>query len=519
MNRDTLMTTSTGPNIAILGFALESNRNAPVSDRQAFMESLYLDAEAISLELDGDRAGLPGTVQGFCAEMDKTGPWTPVPILLAEAPPGGPAEHGFFLEILDDLREGLSGAGVLDGIYISEHGAGLSTEEDDADGAVFAAVREVAGPDVPIIATLDLHGHVTPRMQNSVDAIVAYLTNPHVDQEERGSEAARIMTAMLAGLRTCSTLVKVPMISPAVSLLTAEGPFADLVKYGQTLVVPPVINVSILPGFAPANASTNGLSIVVTADAGAPNGFDMARRTAGQLADRARADRRNYQARLTSLDDAVSLSKAVAEDPARPAVILADVADNPGAGGRGNTMYVLRRLYEEGVRHVTVGMIIDPALAIEAHERGVGARFRARFNRDEGTRFSEPFEADARIERLADGDCVGRRGLFGGRRINLGLCALLSLGGLQVVVATARQQLAEPVFLERLGLDIAQLRVLVVKSRGHFRAGFDEHHRPDQIFEVDVPGLTTPILGNLGLDRVPRPIFPLDPDMDWRAPL
>lgn len=512
------MAPSTGPIIAILGFALESNRNAPISDRQSFVESLYLDAEAIRRELDGDRARLPGTVQGFCAEMDKTGVWTPVPILLAEAPPGGPADHGFFLEILADIRDGLRGAGALDGVYISEHGAGLSTKEDDADGAVFAAVREVVGPDVPIVATLDLHGHVTPRMRNSVDAMVAYLTNPHVDQEERGCEAAGIMRAMLAGLRTCSSLVKVPMISPAVSLLTAAGPFADLVKFGQTLAVPPVINVSILPGFAPANASTNGLSIVVTADAGDPDGAETARTTAAQLADRAWSDRRNYQARLTGLDDAVSLSKAVAEDPKKPAIILADVADNPGAGGRGNTMYILRRMHEEGVRHVTLGMIIDPALAIEAHERGVGARFRACFNRNEKTRFSERFDADARVESLADGDCVGRRGLFEGRRIDLGMCALLSLGGLQVAVATARQQLAEPVFLERLGLDIAQLRVLVVKSRGHFRAGFDEHHTPEQIFEVDVPGLTTPILGKLGLDRVPRPIFPLDPDMDWRAP-
>lgn len=517
--KDNKMTVPKIPHIAILGFSLESNRSAPVSDRQAFLKSHYLGAEAMRRELTGDRAGLPGTVQGFCAEMDRTGDWKPVPILLAEAPPGGPAEHGFFMEMLEDMRDGLSAAEAIDGVYISEHGAGLSTEEDDADGAVFAMVREVVGPNVPIIATLDLHGHVTPRMQRSVDVMVAYLTNPHVDQEERGCEAARIMSAMLSGMRTSSTLVKVPMISPAVSLLTAYGPFADLVNYGQTLVQPPIINVSILPGFAPANASTNGMSIIVTANRDEPNGTEVAKIVARQLADRAWADRHRYETRLTGLDDAIKLSRAVTEDPTRPAIILADVADNPGGGGRGNTMYILQRLHEEGIRNATVGMIIDPALASEAHELGIGARFRARFNRDETTKFSEPFEADAKVERLLDGDCVGRRGLFEGRRINLGLCALISLDGIQVVIASARQQLAEPVFLERLGLDIAQLRVLVVKSRGHFRAGFDEHHTPEQIIEVDVPGLTTPILSKLGLDRVPRPIFPLDPDMDWRSPL
>lgn len=509
------MTLSTNPRIAILGFALESNRSAPVSDRQAFVDALYMDAAAIQRELTGDRSRLPGTVQGFCAEMDRIGDWTPVPILLAEAPPGGPAEHGFFSEMLRSMRDGLDAAGPIDGVYVSEHGAGLSTEEDDADGAVFAMVRAAVGADVPVIATLDLHGHVTPRMQESVDVMVAYLTNPHVDQRERGAEAAQIMAAMLSGLRTTSTLIKVPMVSPATSLLTASGPFADLVDFGQTLVKAPVLNVSILPGFAPANASTNGMSIVVTADADTPDGPGAAKRVAVDLADRAWADRHRYKPKLTSLDEAVTLSRRAIEDRTSPAIILADVADNPGAGGRGNTMYILKRLHEEKLRDVTVGMIIDPDLAAEAHERGVGARFRARFNRNETTRFSDPFEADARVEHLADGEVVGRRGLFEGRRLTLGKCARLDLDGIQVVVATARQQLADPVFLERLGLNIADLRVLVIKSRGHFRAGFDEHHTPEQIFEIDVPGLTTPVLVNLGLDRVPRPIFPLDPDMTW----
>lgn len=511
------MTLPTNPRIAILGFALESNRSAPISDRQAFVDAFYLEAAAIQNELNGSRSRLPSTVQGFCAEMDQVGNWTPVPILLAEAPPGGPADHGFFSEMLQVMRDELAAAGHIDAVYISEHGAGLSTEEDDADGAVFAMVREAVGPDVPIVATLDLHGHVTPRMQRSVDVIVAYLTNPHVDQRERGAEAAQITSAMLAGLRTISTLIKVPMISPAVSLLTTSGPFADLVDFGQTLVEAPILNVSILPGFAPANASTNGMSIVVTADADALDAPTATRRVAVTIADRAWADRHLYKPRLTALDEAVVLARRATEDPTSPAIILADVSDNPGAGGRGNTMYILKRLHDERLRDVVVGMIVDPELAVEAHRLGVGARFRACFNRSETTRFSEPFEADASVVRLAEGDCVGRRGLFERRRLDLGRCALLDLDGIQVAVATARQQLADPVFLERLGLSIADMRVLVVKSRGHFRAGFDEHHTAAQIFEVDVPGLTTPVLNKLGLDRVIRPIFPLDPDMEWAA--
>ena len=42
------------------------------------------------------------------------------------------------------------------------------------------------------------------------------------------------------------------------------------------------------------------------------------------------------------------------------------------------------------------------------------------------------------------------------------------------------------------GLDIAAARVVVVKSRGHFRGGFDEFFRHEDVVEVDAPGLTSP---------------------------
>jgi microcystin degradation protein MlrC len=55
----------------------------------------------------------------------------------------------------------------------------------------------------------------------------------------------------------------------------------------------------------------------------------------------------------------------------------------------------------------------------------------------------------------------------------------------------------------------------VVKSRGHFRAAFDELFSDDRILEVDVPGLTTPVLARVPWRRIPRPIYPLDPETVW----
>jgi len=65
------------------------------------------------------------------------------------------------------------------------------------------------------------------------------------------------------------------------------------------------------------------------------------------------------------------------------------------------------------------------------------------------------------------------------------------------------------------GLDVAGARTVVVKSRGHFRGGFDQFFTPERIIEVDTPGLTSPVLERLDFKGLPRPVFPLDADAKW----
>ena len=96
------------------------------------------------------------------------------------------------------------------------------------------------------------------------------------------------------------------------------------------------------------------------------------------------------------------------------------------------------------------------------------------------------------MRRLLTGSVRGRRGIYANNTLDLGAAAALDLGGIAVVVLSERYQCADPVFFEAFGLDIAAARVVVVKSRGHFRGGFDEFFRHQDIVEVDVPGLTTP---------------------------
>jgi len=177
---------------------------------------------------------------------------------------------------------------------------------------------------------------------------------------------------------------------------------------------------------------------------------------------------------------------------------------------------LLRAFYEAGVTEALLGVFYDPDLAAEAHRRGVGAGFEAQFNRSETTRFSEPYIASATVVALTDGNCVGRRGIYSGLRLELGPCAALRVGGVAVVVISHRVQCADPIFFEMMGLDIGRARSVVVKSRGHFRGGFDEFFGAEQIVEVDLPGLTSPMLNRFTWSRLPRPVIPLDENVEWR---
>ena len=164
-------------------------------------------------------------------------------------------------------------------------------------------------------------------------------------------------------------------------------------------------------------------------------------------------------------------------------------------------------LHAAGAQDVIYGSFFDAALAAEAHKLGKGARFVARFNRDRGQapweQWDLPFEAEAEVVGLTDGRFIGRLGLLQGRKVNLGKSAALRIGGLTVVVISARNQTADPMFFEMFGIDIGKARTVVVKSRGHFRAGFRPWFPPEQVKEVDTAGLTSPVLERLPFEGLP----------------
>jgi microcystin degradation protein MlrC len=505
---------STSPRIAILGFAIECNRFSPVTTAADFAAKVDIRGAEILRQARTGPCRTTADLPGFFEQMDRSGPWTPVPLRMILSQPGGPVEQSFFDGFLGEIDAGLRDAGALDGVFVVSHGAALATGSDDPDGDLYALIRRRVGPGVPVIGVFDLHANVSQKMVEHLDVFVGYLENPHTDVRARGAEAARHMRELLAGAKTAVVMVKLPLTPPSITLLTASGPYSEMIGYGQTQVGGDIMNVSIMAGFVFSDCPKNGYSAVVTARNGnRPAAVKLAR----ELCERTWAMRSRFRKAMTSLGDAVALALEAGANPAAPAVLLADVADNPGGGGRGNTSYLLRALVEADAQGVVIGVFNDATLAAAAHRCGLGASLTARFNRDEDNAFSLPFEAPARVAALSDGAIVGRRGLLKGTAADMGPSALLAIGGVAIVVISNRQQCMDPVQLESFGVDIAAVRTLVLKSRGHFRAGFDEFFPPERIFEVDCPGLTSPALHTFDWTRLPRPVYPLDEETTWVA--
>ena len=462
-----------------------------------------------------------GELPGFLSAMDAAGAWQAVPSLLAMAEPNGPVQQAFFDRLMQRWESDLTQAGSLDGVYLVLHGAGLTTEDHDPEGTLLALVRRIVGPDTPVVATFDLHANVSEADVASLNGFVGYRTNPHLDMRERGAEAAVLLRRLLTGTPSFLARIRLPIVPPTVTQLTGQDathrPYGELIDLGQQRMheapfAGRVLNVSVMGGFAYADTPFNGLTVVVTA-----TDQDAADALAGELATAAWARRDRFRPSLTALDDAVRLA-LTADLP----LIFADVADNPGGGGRGNTMAILQAFHEAGVTNALVGVIHDPALAAEAHQLGVGARFEARFNRDlapdDAEAFSKPFTAGAEIVRLLEQPIRGRRGIYANNTLDIGRAAALRLDGITVIVLTHRYQCADPMFFEAFGCDIAAARIVVVKSRGHFRGGFDEFFRHEQVIEVDAPGLTSPILSRFPWRHMPRPVLPIDDTATWHPP-
>lgn len=428
----------------------------------------------------------------------------------------GPLADDDFRAIVDEVLAAIAASGPLDGLVVLGHGAGRTTEDLDPDGTFLAAVRAAVGPGAPIVVVLDFHANVSSAMCAAVDGIVGYRTNPHIDIRDRAAEAAELIVHLLHGPRTAVVHQRLPMVLPQIAQLTApHEPLGEVMDLALRLAVPPIRNVSVLGDFSLSDVPCNGTSVCVTVDAGAEDlGIAAVRALASAIWDR----RPRYRLHAVPLLDAVAVAARAGRGEEPPA-LLADVADNPGGGAPATSTFVLRALLDAGVDGVALGLQCDARVVAQASAAGLGASTTVTFNEGSTDPLAPPLTVSAEVIALVDGPVVPTRGIYAGLARHPGACCSLRIVGdagavVEVGVSSWPVQCADDDTLRHAGLRPEAARVVVVKSRGHFRAGFDHLFPDERIVEVGAPGVATPELHTLPWRHLPRPVFPLD-DVDW----
>ena len=320
------------------------------------------------------------------------------------------------------------------------HGAGLTTEDHDPEGTLLAMVRGIVGPDCAGRRHLSTCTPTSPApMSKLVDAFIGYRTNPHLDMRERGAEAAQVLRRLIGGTQTHLARVRLPIVPPTVTQLTGKDapnrPYGELIDLGQQRMheapyAGRVLNVSVMGGFAFADTPFNGLTVVVTAT-DADGGDGLAR----EIAEAGWARRDRFRPRLTRWRRPCGWRRTT-EDRAQPPLIFADVADNPGGGGRGNTMWILQAFLDApACSDALVGVIHDPALAAEAHRARRGRDVHRAFQSRRRRRSSPSRSARRRrCGGCCDGRCAAGAASTPTTRWTSGRRRRCDLGGITVVV-------------------------------------------------------------------------------------
>jgi microcystin degradation protein MlrC len=448
---------------------------------------------------------------GAFVEIGEREGWELVGTVMAGATPSADVEPEAHDELKRLLIEPIRASLPVDGVLLFLHGAMLSKNAPDAEGDFCQAVREVVGPDVPIIVAMDLHGNITAEFCTAVNGVIAYETNPHIDDYECGIDAAELMAAVLDGRTPMPSVFisKPPMLPATINMRTTEGPMRTLFEHARRWEEDPVIlDVSIFGGFAFADFPDAGTAVVVTATD--PTRGTACAREIGQLAWELRDQ---FLKEIPDVNMAVDQALRLVAEGGEGPVILADVSDNPGGGGPGDTTEILHELVRRGAKGA-VACVWDPETVRQALSVGVGNSGRFRIaGKAAPDQYGPPVEVEGRVTMLSDGVFVGHGPVVREATVHCGPSAVIDVNGLKLVVVSIRHAANDRGYFTMAGIQPEHEPLLVIKSRGHFRADFEPIAQT--IIEVDAPGPANPNLDRFTFQHVRRPIWPLDRHTTW----
>ncbi|HEY1062564.1 MAG TPA: M81 family metallopeptidase [Daejeonella sp.] len=306
-----------------------------------------------------------------------------IPIMFAEATPGGMISATTYSTLTAMLMQELNRVLPIDGCLVIAHGAAVSEDFRDMDGHWLSMVRNKLGSEVPIIGTLDPHANASQMMINSTNALISYQTNPHVDQRATGITAANLLLDTLNKRIYPTQVLKQTQLAISIEQQnTSAEPCADLYRFVSTFKEhPSVLSISVMLGFPYADVEEMGTSFIIVTDDNQDMGVEIAKKLNSYL-----INKRNFY--LGDKKEIQFYLDKIAND-LKP-VLLLDMGDNIGAGSSGNSTHLLEALENDG-RYNSFICIYDPEAVAIASSYQKGDRFPFSFGTNQqGANFNTP---------------------------------------------------------------------------------------------------------------------------------
>jgi microcystin degradation protein MlrC len=452
------------------------------------------------------------TELGGFLEAGRAYGWNVTHVISANAHPGGPVTREAFESLSAPIIAAAQAhEGPLHGVLLGLHGAMVPDFCDDGEGELLRLLRAAIGHTIPIGITLDPHANVTRAMCDLADIIVSFKTYPHTDMRVAARHAADILQrTMLGEIRPVTLRVTRPMLEEANGGRTDIGPMLERLAQARAYEQQAdVFAVSINGAFPNADIPEVGTSVTVTAQGDMASHADFASR----LADDIWACRNQAINQYHTVAQAAALCRDYRSEGQGP-IIVADYADNPGGGAYGDSTNLLAALLDAGVRDACFGPMVDPQTVQQLHRHAPGDTVQIRLGGKTDPRFGGP-PLDLRgtlVSLHADGNYVGSGAMIGGLQRSWGPLAVVQVDDIEILVVTVRAQMLDLQQFLAFGIDPARKQVVALKSMQHFRAAFEPI--AGKVIVCDSGALCTLDYAVLPFSRVPRPMFPLDRELD-----
>ncbi|MBY5665522.1 M81 family metallopeptidase [Rhizobium leguminosarum] len=415
-----------------------------------------------------------------------------LPTIHARAIAGGPVSRATYEAFKGEFLERLKPMLPLDGLYLAMHGAVYVEGMEDAEGDWISAARALVGKDCTVSASYDLHGNVTQRIIDALDIYSTYRTAPHIDVEETMRRSVSMLVKSLkTGERPTLLWAPIPVVLPGERTSTVDEPAKSLYDMLPGIdALDGVWDASLMVGYVWADEPRATAAAIMT-------GTDrvVLEREAKHLA-RAYWDAREdfvFGCETGSLEECVE--RAIAS-PTAP-VVLAESGDNPTGGGVGDRADVLAELIARAATGVVFAGIADKAATEACYAAGIGAELELSVGASLDSKGSKPVVARFTVKFLHEtSDPTDRQ-------------AVVSTGGIDLVLSAKRRPYHNIVDFTRLGLDPHRAKIIVVKS-GYLSPELAPIANPNLM------ALSTGVVDQF-VERLPRlrkqhPTYPFDKD-------